>query len=159
MIDLGTLGGATGVARGANDAGAVVGQALRADDSPGAFFWTSTGGMIDLGTFGGIASGTFGVNSLGQVVGFAEDANGESHAFLWDSVNGLQDLNLLAPGYNLTGALAITDDGAIVAQSLGNDVLTLLLLTPHGPEPVPAPPAAILAGFAVVIGVVRRLRR
>jgi len=159
LLDLGTLGGSVGVARDANDAGLVVGQALRADDTNGAFVWTSLTGMIDLGTFGGGTSGALSVNASGQVVGFAQDVDGVNRAFLWDSVNGLRDLNGLVANQNLTSALAINDAGAIIAQTTSNDGFTLLLLTPDAPEPVPAPPAAMLAGLAIAIGTVRRLRR
>src|SRR4030042_1871199 len=50
IIDLGTLGGRSSVAKAINDMGQVVGWSYKADGFNYAFLWDPINGMIDLGT-------------------------------------------------------------------------------------------------------------
>jgi probable HAF family extracellular repeat protein len=87
--------------------------------------------MYDLGTLGGENSSARGINAAGWVVGTADTSTG-SDAFLYE--NGVMyDLNSLignAPGIDLTEALAINDNGQILANGPNGTYL----LTPI-PEP------------------------
>src|SRR3989338_2794701 len=69
MIDIGTLGGASGVASDINDVGQVVGISETALGEFHAFRWSMGSGMTDLGTLGGPYSVAANINELGQVVG------------------------------------------------------------------------------------------
>lgn len=131
MADIGTLGGMTSFGRAMNASGQVVGFAdLPCDICAHAISWTRAGGLVDLGTLGGNYSDAFGVNRLGQVVGWSkQDAAhlGIFHAFVWSAAEGMVDLNQRVPnipaGLVLTSALAISDSGAIVADSNAGLVL------------------------------------
>lgn len=101
-----------------------------------AMTWTQAGGMVDLGTLGGTRSFAFSANNKGQVVGGALTTNDdEVHAFVWTAKDGMIDLNKRlrdAPaGLTLFEALAISDNGSIVANS--NAGLVLLTLR-HGQQ-------------------------
>ncbi|BCL74692.1 hypothetical protein JHS3_04280 [Jeongeupia sp. HS-3] len=129
MADLGTLGGKDSTAVGINNSGEVIGRAQTASGTWHAFLWRQTGGgMLDLGTLGGKTSTAAAINYAGVVVGTAQTASGEWRAFAWSSVSGMVDLNSRltgAPaGIKLSGALAVSDDGAIVVQT--NQGLMLL---------------------------------
>lgn len=130
MIDLGTLGGTGSAASAINDNGQVIGSAQLANGSH-AFSWTAGGGRVDLGTLGGTESVANGVNTVGQVVGSAQDTSGQWRAFVWTATDGMVDLNtrLVNAPANLTllSALAISDNGAIVALSDTG----VVLLTPQ----------------------------
>jgi probable HAF family extracellular repeat protein len=83
MTDLGTLGGAFGVANWINDQGAVVGQSdLAGDQTAHPFLWTN-GHMIDLGTLGGGFGFASWVNGRGDVVGGSLAPDQAFHGFLW----------------------------------------------------------------------------
>lgn len=132
MIDLGTLGGASSTASGVNASGQVVGIADTSAGQSHAFSWKPAGGLVDLGTLGGNAANVGGVNALGKVVGAAQIAGGEWHAFAWTPAGGMVDLNNQIPhapaGLKLFSALAVSDNGVIVAQS--NSGLVLLAPSP-----------------------------
>jgi probable HAF family extracellular repeat protein len=127
MVDLGTLGGTYSYVKAANGSGQVVGYSANASGVDRAFSWTQAGGMVDLGTHGGPSSIALDVNSSGQVVGEAQTASGETHAFLWTQADGMVDLNsripTAPPGLVLSRALAISDNGSIVADSSAGLVL------------------------------------
>jgi probable HAF family extracellular repeat protein len=125
-----------------------------------AMAWTAATGMLDLGTFGGPGARAQNVNNLGQVVGSAMDRKLNHRAFLWSRARGLADLNGRldnAPaGLVLDDALAISDNGAIVAFSNAG----LVLLRPVGQTRLSAPvvgpidaPALIRTGAAVTMKV------
>jgi probable HAF family extracellular repeat protein len=125
-----------------------------------AMAWSAATGMLDLGTFGGPGARAQNVNNLGQVVGSAMDRQLNHRAFLWSRARGLADLNGRldnAPaGLVLDDALAISDNGAIVAFSNAG----LVLLRPVGQTRLSAPvvgpidaPALIRTGAAVTMKV------
>jgi probable HAF family extracellular repeat protein len=124
LLDLGTLGGDSGVVNWINDAGDIVGKA----DLPGpapqnhdAVLWKN-GVIMDLGTLpGDSCANAYFVNARGQVVGTSENRDlcsvptGE-HAFLWEDGGPMIDLNTVIPAgssLQLTFAVAINDRGEI----------------------------------------------
>ncbi len=138
MLDLGTLDGAYSRAEAVNHAGQVAGVA-ETTHGYHAFSWTAAGGMIDLSTLGGQFSDAFAINRAGQVVGNAfTSSNYFSHAYVWTQSEGMVDLNTrisTAPaGLELFDALAISDNGSIVANSNAG----IVLLKP-GPTSAAAP--------------------
>ena len=150
MQDLvGTLPGYPySVARGINDNGEVVGWANTASGATPlrAFLYSiSTSTWTDLGTLGGDRSAALAINNSGQIVG------GSGHAFLYS--NGtMTDLNslLITPGWTLTGAEAINDNGWIVGQGINPAGEThAFLLTP---VPEPSTLALLLTGTIALLG-------
>jgi probable HAF family extracellular repeat protein len=129
MVDIGTLSGLGSAALAMNAAGQVVGVSDTKDLNQHAIWWTREGGMVDLGTLGGTNSRALGVNRYGVVVGVSNTSAGQFdyRAFLWTKAQGMVDLNKRIPhapaGLVLTGALAISDTGAIVAGSNAGLVL------------------------------------
>jgi probable HAF family extracellular repeat protein len=126
--------------------GRIVGVVTYADFSQHALTWTADRGLRVLGTLGGHSSMASGANNRGQVVGGAATPDEREHAFVWTEKNGLVDLNrrlVRAPaGLELFSALAVSDNGSIVAGSNAG----LLLLRPvstctctHAAGPVAAP--------------------
>lgn len=151
MMDIGTLGGKLTVANDINAAGQIVGAATDALGNPKAFLWKG-GAPIDLGTLGGKTATANAINSGGQVVGTAATTNGQSRAFMWSQDTGMVDLNSLiqsAPaGLLLTGALAISSQGLIVATSNAG----LILIGGNSTAPVIGPittGATVAAGSAI----------
>jgi probable HAF family extracellular repeat protein len=107
----------------------IAGIVFAGNNTRHAMAWSSSRGMTDLGTFGGQNSEAKAVNSAGQVVGFAETASGGRRAFVWAPGHGMLDLNQrlqsAAPGFELESAIAIADDGSIVAAGVGGGVVLL----------------------------------
>lgn len=128
MVDIGTLGGKLTAAAGLNDAGKVVGSTTNAAGQPRAFSWQAGGIITDLGTLGGKGSSAVAINQQGDVVGTAQTASGAWRAVLWSASLGMVDLNSKLqnppPGLLLSAALAVGDNGAIVA--LSNQGIVLL---------------------------------
>src|SRR5690242_21139991 len=82
VIDLGTLGGASGQALAINDRGQITGTAQTARGASHAFLY-SAGRMRDLGVLPGQRASTgAAINNGGQVVGWAETDPAHSRAFL-----------------------------------------------------------------------------
>jgi probable HAF family extracellular repeat protein len=83
--------------------------------------------MLDLGTLGGHFSNSNAASNKDQVVGGAATADDRYHAFIWTEKEGMVDLNRRlhhAPaGLELLSALAISDNGSIVAISNAGLVL------------------------------------
>jgi probable HAF family extracellular repeat protein len=71
LADIGTLGGASSVALGINNAGRVVGQAVTKTGYRRAFLWAASSGMQDIGALAGdrVSAMAFGVNDFGRIVG------------------------------------------------------------------------------------------
>jgi probable HAF family extracellular repeat protein len=129
-IDLGNLGGTTGVAGGnvawnLNNRGQIIGVSdLVGDTTFHAFLWTKTTGMKDLGTLpGDIYSQASGINDEGDIVGLSLDQNFNGRAFLWR--NGIMiDLNTLIPANSpifLFAGCAINENGQITGLGVTTD--------------------------------------
>ncbi len=160
MHDLGTLNGSESFVLAMNRQAQIAGVINVDSGYQRAIFWTAATGMRDLGTFGGPGARAQGLNGKGQVVGFALDRQQNLRAFLWSEAQGLADLNtrlVNAPaGLLLDDAVAIADNGAIVATSNAG----LVLLRPLGQDNVAAPvvgpvdvPALIRVGSAATVKV------
>ncbi|CAG2154711.1 hypothetical protein LMG26411_04695 [Cupriavidus numazuensis] len=119
MRDIGTLGGKHSFATAIKN-GKVIGSALNGAGQVRAFIWTQAGQISDLGTLGGKSATPVAINLNGDVVGTAQAANGAWKAVLWSS-GAVVDLNTKlqnAPaGLVLTAALAVSDNGTVVAVS------------------------------------------
>lgn len=130
MRDLGAAGGMSSAVTAMSASGQVAGVINLASGFQRAMFWTQTGGMLKLGTLGGPGSNAIAVNNKGQVVGFADRRDGQARAYVWTRTQGMVDLNQRlrrAPaGLLLDAAVAISDNGSIVATSNAG----LVLLTP-----------------------------
>lgn len=83
MTDLGTLGGAFGLAQCVNRRGQIIGNSdLAGDLTTHAFLWED-GVMSDLGTLGGDYSFAVWLNDAGEVAGFAALPDQSHHAVMW----------------------------------------------------------------------------
>ncbi|WP_298913040.1 hypothetical protein [uncultured Nostoc sp.] len=165
--NLGTLpGDGYSVANDINDSGQVVGgSGLTGVDDSRAFLYSSSTGLQDLGRLRPTDLFSFGVgiNNLGQAVGFsgtnhdfyAADGNG-LRAFLY-SDNTLYDLNdLIAPGsdpgFTLTVASAINNNGQIVGRGAVNGELHAFLLTPTSSVSVAEPTSSVpILSFGAIV--------
>jgi probable HAF family extracellular repeat protein len=127
MVDLGTGRGSTASVIAMTPGLHIAGGIGYPDGRQRAMSWTRQGGMRELGTLGGRTSAARDVNTRGQIVGFAEDRLGAMRAFVWSAATGMLDLNRALrhapPGLVLDQALAIGDNGAIVAGSNAGLVL------------------------------------
>jgi len=117
MIDLGTLGGTTGIPNAMNNQGQVVGLSnLTGDQSFHPFRWTKAEGMTDLGTFGGSSGQANWINEAGQVVGWATNQGDQAlFAFLWRQ-GMLTNLGTLK-GASCSAALGINSKSQVVGLS------------------------------------------
>ena len=121
--DLGTLGGADGVAVRINSLSQIVGSSTTATGEWHAFRWSERTGMIDLGTLGGSWSLARAINEMGHVVGTAADAHGRARAFLWRPGSGMLDLG---PGE----AVALNEFGHVTGFATDAGVVRAFLWTP-----------------------------
>jgi probable HAF family extracellular repeat protein len=96
MRDLGTLGGATSVARAVTPSGAVIGEADTAEGFPHAFVWTASGGMTDLGTLGGNVSTALAGNDR-VIAGVSSGPDSVGRPFAWTATLGMVALPDLEP--------------------------------------------------------------
>lgn len=131
MRDLGTLGGRDSRAMAINSSGMVAGAATNRANYFHASVWGSAG-VIDLGTLGGAHSYAYGINDGGVVVGWSHDAFGRSRAFVWSGgmLFDLNDLVSNAPGWQLTAAYGINENGQIVGTGLFNGQSAAFRLDP-----------------------------
>lgn len=114
-VDLGTLGGTHGEARGINARGQITGTAaLTGDAALHAVVW-SGGVIVDLGTLGGTYSSGDAINASGHVTGRAGlPASGGTRAFIY-AAGRMVDLGTL--GGSNGGGLAIDDRDVVVGWS------------------------------------------
>lgn len=152
MRDLGTAGGTESFVIAMSPDAHVAGVIDLASGDQHAMSWTRSSGMVDLGTLGGPHSRALGVNNNGQIVGLAADTSGDSQAFLWTAKQGMVDLNKRlrhAPaGLRLDAALAISDNGSIVATSNAG----LVLLKPGPGHKGPHAVGPVAAADLVKVG-------
>ena len=124
---------------GITPSGRVFGSLSRSRDYFRAYTWTRAGGIVALGSLGGLGSMPSGANNKGQVVGNAIDTLSQSRAFAWSAAYGMVDLNTrlrhAPPSLELYDALAISDNGAILARANSG----LVLLKPANGAPCTCP--------------------
>lgn len=152
MTDLGTAGGTESFVLAMNADAHVAGLIDFSGGNQHAMSWTRSGGMVDIGTLGGPNSRAIGINNSGQIVGFADDRHGDAQAFLWTAKHGMANLNKRlrhAPaGFRLDDAIAISDNGAIVATSNAG----LVLLQPGRGRTGPHAVGPVVAADLVKVG-------
>jgi probable HAF family extracellular repeat protein len=177
MRDLGTLGGANSDVSAINDSGVAVGSSELASGGSVAVMYKD-GAIIELGNpslpcNGGCWDGSAAssINNAGKVVGYTTEFNGQwLEPFLFtDGV--MHNLNtMIAPGWDLSFALAINDNDQILALGYSPDsVYQYVLLTPTGanlsagpgisPVPEPRQAASLLAGVVLLGFFAGRQRR
>lgn len=118
VTDLGTLGGANGMAYGINNHEQIVGAMQTGLGGYHAFMFDG-GRMVDLGTMGGSNSWAYGVNDSGWMVGGAQMASTNMRAFL--CANALMNpamMDLGALGGSNSAAWMINMRGDIVGWAL-----------------------------------------
>lgn len=162
MSALGTFGPYVDtLAQAINDAGQVAGFAYTADyfAGPHAYLYNPVGGFTALEPLPGFTnSAAYALNASGAVVGTMSTAANTSAAFLYSSgqVKNLNDLLVDAPGWVVTEASSIADNGLIAARATFDGVSYSVLLTPV-PEPATNALCAAAAGFGVALWRRRRL--
>ena len=156
LVNIGNLGGPGGAGTAINDAGQVAGYSYVNGGAAQHAFLYNGGIMQDLGTLGGNNSSALGMNAAGVVVGAADTSTG-TDAFVY--VNGVMyDLNSLlanAPGIQLTAAVAINDNGQILANGPNG----AYLLTPLAPVPETSSLWFAFTGLLPILASVRKRRR
>ena len=110
--NLGKLPGfQSALAKGINNAGAIVGYAAtNFFSSSRAFIWTSAGGIKPLQDLGGGGSIALAINNSGVAVGWAADPGGQIHAVKWSAAGVITDIN---PPGGAGQATGINDAGDI----------------------------------------------
>jgi probable HAF family extracellular repeat protein len=116
MVDIGTLGGTSGVPYAMNRLGQVVGISnVAGDQTFHGFLWDKENGLQDLGTLPGRSlSYAIWINDRGEIVGLDDFFNG-GHGILWKNGKTI-DLGTL-PGDCSSEALVINSHGQIVGNS------------------------------------------
>jgi probable HAF family extracellular repeat protein len=147
-----------------NQAGQMVGYAVHRDTFSGNWL-NQTGFVRSPGTLiadiGNLAAGepvpiTFplAINNHDQVVGYSGSESGQQRAFTWTLGTGIVDLNTKLsnppPGLFLYSAVAISDNGSIVAQ--GTTGLVLLKPVVGGASPTAPALGAISVNDPVAVG-------
>jgi len=118
MTALPTLGGATGVAHGINDAGTIVGISSTGTTSR-ATVWTSAGAR-DLGSADNTTSTlsrAWSINEQGDVVGFSRSMAGVSQATAWFGAGSAISLGSLGDGAQFSEAFASNGAQMVVGRS------------------------------------------
>lgn len=116
MVDIGTVGGTSGVPLWLNNRGQVIGISnVAGDQTAHPFFW-DRGVLTDIGTFGGSYGEALRMNDSGQVIGKADfPGNFIHHAFVWK--NGVMTDVGVVPGDLCTNGRAINAAGQAVGTS------------------------------------------
>lgn len=112
MDDLGTFGGVYSESFGINELGEVVGVAATAELLLDNAFLYAGGVLNDLGNLGGGYAQAFGINNRSQVVGTSGGAT-PPRGFLVERGTMVALDTLVGPGWTITDARAINDDGQI----------------------------------------------
>jgi len=91
----------------------------------------------------GLRSGAFDINEINeinQVVGSSKSASGY-HTFIWDKTDGIVDLNntVNEPGWVLSSAIAIIDNGDITGTGLHQDGMVHGFVLSNSTVSVPPP--------------------
>jgi probable HAF family extracellular repeat protein len=156
ITDLGTLGGNNSWAFGINESGLAVGWGELMDYvTYHATVWGPGGTTTDLGTLaGGNLSQAYAVNNVGDVVGFSnlDPTSTLTYATLWSAgtvinLNDYLAANEQANGWVLTAALAINDQGWIIANAdnlFTGETMAYLFMVPE-PSALVLVLAALLA--------------
>jgi len=121
FINLGTLGGNSGIGNGINTSGQVAGYSTNAAGTYCAFI-SNGDSLIDIGDRGGGSAVAYAINDSAQVVGSAVTADGSNHPFLYS--NGTMiDLGTLGspegPSW-WNSAEGINNAGVVVGYSYTN---------------------------------------
>jgi probable HAF family extracellular repeat protein len=148
MLDLGTLGGTSGIANALNNRGQVVGASdLEMDLTEHPFLWSKSEGMQDLGTLGGTFGHANYINDAAEIVGTATAAGDAfGHAFLWrngvmidlgsigtDPDSEAYAVNLQGQVVGITGIFGVLDHRAFLWENGGPMVdLNTLIPPTHG---------------------------
>lgn len=161
MRDIGTLGGNVSRGLAINNLGQVTGASSAASGHNRAFLTDANGNnMRDLGNLAqrdDFESWANGLNDQGQVVGWSATMKGMSAFVTATNGTGMYDLNSLSnlpAGVILSEANGINELGQIIARDNAHGHAYLL-------TPVPEPGAAsmLLAGLAMVFGLVAKSKR
>jgi len=148
MLDLGNLGGTSGVANALNNLGEVVGASnLAGDLTEHPFLWNKSEGMQDLGTLGGTFGHANYINDAGEVVGTATPTGDPfGRAFLWrnsvminlgtigtDPDSEAYAVNLQGQVVGITGVFGVLDHRAFLWEN-GGPMVDLNTLIPPTPD-------------------------
>src|SRR5438477_2968941 len=129
VIDLGTLPGGSGMVRGINNSGHVVGRSgTEFNTGTRGFIWSAANIMQALPSLsGGDFSEAVSINELGDVVG---SSNTKTHlrALLWARTGEMRDLGAL-PGDSGARATSINRGGQVVGSSFGPNGASAFLWT------------------------------
>lgn len=122
FINLGTLGGDSGIGNAINSSGQVAGYSTNAAGTYRAFI-SKGSKLVDIGDLGGGSAVAYGINDAGDVVGSAVTKDGSNHPFLyskgkmidlgtlgapqgtdwWNSAQGINKAGVVV-GYSYTGS-------------------------------------------------------
>jgi probable HAF family extracellular repeat protein len=148
--------------------GTVAGAAANGSGHYQAAVWSPSGSVQLLGTLGGSAGFAYGINGSGQAVGYSYDVAGRQRAFLWTG-SMLFDLNTLidAPGWELTAAYGINDNGQIVGTAEVYGRSTAFRLDPLFSRPqaetataeLPEPAALHFVAVGLLPFIIKKVRR
>jgi probable HAF family extracellular repeat protein len=143
-----------------NSAGQIAGYSEGKDGGMHAFFYEN-GVMTDLGSFGGLNLDVGGMNEHGQLVGSADPWEGDRIGFISQG-GGLVDLNTLidpALGWQIGGAIAINDNGQILAYACRDFQCTNVRLDLASAVPEPEAAGMFLFGLLALAAVRRRRKK
>lgn len=147
-----------------NNVGQIAGYSEGTGGGMHAFLYEN-GVMTDLGSFGGLNLTVGGMNEHGQIVGTGEPWEGDRVGFISQD-GGLVDLNTLidpALGWQIGGAIAINDQGQILAYACREFACTNVRLDLAAAVPEPASVLSLLCGLILLAStcpaLLRRFRR